>query len=71
MGCLGIKDGFICGPDKFVNLADYGAKVWMEYHNHNGPTFYRSSKAIKPIVYPSPKTWAAYENWCAANQEAQ
>jgi len=63
MTCLRIEHGFICGPDVFVNLGQYGSKVWMEWHHYTGPTFYRSESAIKPINTPSKKTWNAFERW--------
>lgn len=63
MNCIIIEHGFICGDDDFVNLAPYGAKVWVSWHHYLGPTFYRSESAIKPIVVPSKKTWAAFEKW--------
>jgi hypothetical protein len=50
-------------PHAWVNLAAYGAKVWCEYHNYLGPTFYRSENAIKIIETPSRKTWRAFEKW--------
>jgi len=49
--------------DDVVNLAPYGARVWMAYHDYFGPTFYRSMGRIRPIEKPSRKTWAAYEEW--------
>jgi hypothetical protein len=62
MGCIKIKDGFICGPDSIVDLSRYGAHVWMEWHSL-GPIFFRSESRIKPIVVPSKKTWDAYDRW--------
>lgn len=53
----------ICTTDTFVNLEPYGAKVWCDFHNYCGPTFYRSENAIKPIECPSQKTWNAFEKW--------
>lgn len=55
--------GIICGPDKFVNLEPYGAKVWCEYHNYLGPSFYRSRNSTVEIANPSKKTWDAFEKW--------
>jgi hypothetical protein len=63
MACVRIKDGFVCGPDDFVNLEQYGARVWMSWHHYMGPTFYRSEAAIKPIYTPSKKTWDAFGKW--------
>lgn len=63
MTCTKIEHGFICGPDAFVDLSPYGAKVWMSWHHYTGPLFYRSEAAIKPIVWPSKKTWDAFEKW--------
>ena len=53
----------ICGPDSFVNLEPYGAKVWCEDHNYIGPHFFRSENAIAEIRTPSRKTWDAYVKW--------
>lgn len=53
----------ICTADRFVSLEPYGAKVWCEFHNYLGPTFYRSENAIKPIEWPSRKTWDAFGRW--------
>lgn len=53
----------ICGPDHFVSLESYGAKVWCEYHNYLGPAFYRSENAITEIRHPSRKTWDAFQKW--------
>lgn len=63
MACFRIEHGFICGPDDFVNLKPFGACVWMEWHHYMGPTFFRSENAIKPIYYPSKKTWDAFQRW--------
>ncbi len=63
MTCTRIEHGFLCGPDAFVNLAPLGAKVWLSWHRHMGPTFYRSEAAIKPILSPSQKTWDAFGRW--------
>lgn len=63
MACVRIEHGFICGPDDFVDMSPFGAKVWMEWHHYLGPTFYRSEAAIKPIIVPSRKTWTAFEAW--------
>jgi len=57
--------GHICGPDYFVSLEPYGAKVWCEFHNYLGPTFFRSEKASVPIDNPSRKTWQAFKAWHA------
>lgn len=56
----------ICGADKFADLAPYGAKVWVEYHNYLGPTFYRSGRMLTPIRVPSRKTWDAFDKWFKA-----
>jgi len=63
MTCIPIKDGFVCMDDDFVDLSPYGSKVWMSYHRYCGPTFYRSKACIKPIFYPSRKTWDAFGKW--------
>ena len=63
MSCRQIGNAIICGPDKSVNLKPFGANVWMEWHHYMGPVFYRSEAMIKPIVYPSKKTWKAFEAW--------
>jgi len=63
MGCIRIEHGFVCGPDDFVNLEPFGAKVWMSWHNYLGPSFYRSENMLKPIQTPSSKTWKAFEAW--------
>ena len=63
MGCIQIEHGFICGPDDFVDLTKFGAKVWVSWHNYLGPTFYRSKAAIKPIITPGKKTWLAFGLW--------
>ena len=63
MACVRIESGFLCGSDDFVNLDQFGAKIWMSWHNYLGCTFYRSEAAIKPIVVPSKKTWLAFERW--------
>ncbi len=61
--------GFICGPDKIVDLTKFGAKVWVIYYNYMRPTFYRSKSIIKPIQYPSRKTWEAFDKWYIINKE--
>jgi len=58
--------GHICGPDHFVSLEPYGAKVWCEFHNYLGPAFYRGEKSNTPIENPSRKTWKAFSAWHAA-----
>lgn len=64
MACHKIQPNVIvCGPDRFVDLAPYGAKVWCEYHNYLGPSFYRSEKVITEIRSPSRKTWNAFQKW--------
>lgn len=63
MSCTRIGNGIVCGPDAFVNLAPYGAKVWMEWHNYMGPVFFRSQNMIAEIQNPSRKTWKAFEAW--------
>jgi hypothetical protein len=63
MTCIPIKNGVVCCHDDFVNLAPYGAKVWMSWHNYLGPVFYRSKNAIKQIDVPSQKTWDAFGKW--------
>lgn len=63
MTCHSIAGAIVCTADSFVSLEPYGAKVWCEYHNWLGPTFYRSKSAIKVIETPSRKTWRAYEAW--------
>jgi hypothetical protein len=63
MGCIRIEHGYICGPDAFVNLEQFGANVWVSWHNYMGPTFYRSKNMIKPIEVPSKKTWDAFTKW--------
>lgn len=62
MGTAGVNV-IVCGPDNFVSLESFGAKVWCEYHKYLGPTFYRSENAIKPIDRPSRKTWDAFQKW--------
>lgn len=63
MTCFKVKYGYVCGPDKIIDLSPLGAKVWMEWHNYLGPIFYRSKNMIKPIGTPSKKTWEAFERW--------
>lgn len=55
--------GFICGADRFVNLEKYGAnRIWMEWHNYLGPTFYRGKYG--PVIRtPGKKTWEAFGVW--------
>ena len=61
--------GFICGPDRLVNLENYGAKrIWMEWHNYLGPTFFRG-KYGPAIRVPGEKTWAAFDTWHAENHK--
>jgi hypothetical protein len=63
MTCYRIGKGFICTSDNVVNLKPYGANIWMEWHHYMGPTFFRSENRIKPIYYPSKKTWQAFYKW--------
>lgn len=63
MTCHIGKSIVICTADTFVSLEPYGAKVWCEFHNYLGPTFYRSESATKPIETPSKKTWDAFGLW--------
>lgn len=53
----------VCGPDRFVNLEPFGAKVWCEYHDYLGPAFFRSESASTEIRKPSRKTWGAFQRW--------
>lgn len=55
--------GFICGPDRLVNLENYGAKrIWMEWHNYLGPSFFRGKYG--PVIQaPGEKTWEAFRAW--------
>ena len=68
MTCVRIVGGFLCGPDDFVNLENYGAHVWVEWHHYTGPTFFRSENRIKPIGSPSKKTWDAFQRWLDKKQ---
>lgn len=67
MGCTRFSGrgfrGWICGPDHFVSLEPFGAKVWCEFHSHLGPHFFRSEKANVEIEKPSRKTWNAFYAW--------
>jgi hypothetical protein len=60
--------GHICCADHFVSLEAFGAKVWCEFHNYLGPTFYRSKNAIAVIDTPSRKTWKAFSAWHASTR---
>lgn len=43
MTCIRIEHGFICfQPSHRLRLAD-GRRVFMEWHNYLGPTFYRDA----------------------------
>ena len=54
--------GFICGPE-IVNLEKYGApRIWMEWHNYLGPTFFRG-KYGPAIQVPGEKAWEAFRVW--------
>jgi len=55
--------GIICGPDHFVSLEPFGARVWCEFHHWTGPTFYRGKESREPIAHPSRKTWKAFAAW--------
>jgi len=68
MTCMRIEHGFLCGPDDVVNLEPFGAHVWMTWHHYMGPTFYRSESLIKPIHWPSKKTWGAFGKWQASRE---
>lgn len=70
MACIRIEHGFICGPDNFVDLKPFGAKVWMEWHHYHGPTFYRSESRIQPILWPHKKTWDAFGKWMDSKKSA-
>lgn len=70
MTCHKINNAIVCIND-FVSLEPYGAKVWCDFHQYLGPTFYRSESAIKPIWKPSKKTYDAFAKWLAdAEQKA-
>jgi len=41
MVCIQIEHGFICGPELYpLTLLD-GRRVFMEWHNYLGPTFFK------------------------------
>ena len=63
--CEGVT-GHIHVPDAVVDLEPFGAKVWLEWHNYLGPTFFRGEHSSEPIRNPSRKTWGAFEAWMTA-----
>lgn len=70
MTCYRVGGGFVC-VSPVHSLVEHGARVWMEWHAYLGPTFYRSEACIKPIVTPSPKTWAAFNKWYETQTKAR
>lgn len=56
-------NGIVCGPDHFVSLEPFGARVWCEFHHYLGPSFYRGKDSTVEIANPSRKTWRAFEAW--------
>jgi hypothetical protein len=49
--------------DALVNLKPYGSRVWLEWHNYLGPSFYRGPKSAEEIRMPGKKTWEVFERW--------
>lgn len=63
MTCMRIPGGIVCfgsGPND-VDLKPYGSNVRMDFDRRFGPLFYRKNGT--EIIAPSPKTWAAFEEW--------
>jgi hypothetical protein len=62
MTCHRVPGAIVCtssGPT--VDLSPYGGKVRMDFDKRFGPLFYRKNGT--EIITPSPKTWAAFEEW--------
>ena len=60
--CCGVRV-HIHVPTYVVDLKPYGSRVWLEYHRHTGPAFFRGQHSEKEIDNPSRKTWRAFEKW--------
>jgi len=62
MPCHRIPNGIVCtSGGHSVDLKPYGSNVRMNFDKRFGPLFYRKNGT--EIIAPSPKTWAAFEEW--------